>query len=131
MVDTSDVINSILYSVKKQLGIDPEYVHFDPDLIICINSVLMILAQVGIVKDGTKIEDESTTWENVLEDKTNLEGIKSYTYLKVKMLFDPPQNSSIQNAINEQIREFEWRLYSFTDPIGTNKNMFDGTEESN
>ena len=39
-----------------------------------------------------------------------MNSVKSYIYLKVRLLFDPPLNSSIIEAIQQSIRELEWRL---------------------
>ena len=102
---------SILKSIKKMLGITEEYTHFDTDIIMHINSVFMILQQLGVgPSEGFFIEDDSYTWEDYLEDHTQLHAVKSYIYLKVRLLFDPPSNSSHINAIDKQISEFEWRL---------------------
>ena len=102
---------SILTSIKKLLGITEDYQHFDQDLIMHINAVLMTLTQIGVGPvGGMLITDDSTTWEEFAGEVTDLGGIQSYVYLKVKLLFDPPQTSSVTEAINRQINELEWRL---------------------
>ena len=102
---------SILTSVKKMLGIAKEYEHFDSDLIMHINSVLMILSQLGIGPvEGFLIEDETASWSDFIPKGKNLELVKSYMYLKVRLLFDPPLSSSVLEAMNRMINEFEWRL---------------------
>lgn len=102
---------SILTSIKKLLGITEDYQHFDQDLIMHINAVLMTLTQIGVGPvGGMLITDDSTTWEEFAGEVTDLGGIQSYVYLKVKLLFDPPQTSSVAEAINRQINELEWRL---------------------
>ena len=102
---------SILTSIKRLLGITEDYQHFDQDLIMHINSVLMTLTQIGVGPvGGMLITDDSTTWEEFAGEVTDLGGIQSYVYLKVKLLFDPPQTSSVTEAINRQINELEWRL---------------------
>lgn len=104
-------MESILNDIKKLLGIDPEYTVFDTDIIIHINSVFMILNQLGVGPDGGyKIVDSSNTWTEFTQDNLLIESVKSYIYLKVRMMFDPPQNSSYMNAIQSQIQELEWRL---------------------
>lgn len=104
-------MDSILTSVKKQLGITEEYEHFDADIIMHINSVLMILTQMGVgPKNGFFIEDNTAIWDDFLQDDTQLEGVKSYVGLKVRLLFDPPASSSIMEAMNRMISELEWRL---------------------
>jgi hypothetical protein len=101
---------SILTSIKKLLGIAEDYKHFDADIIMHINSVFMILMQLGLgPKDGFSISDDSATWSDFIGDKKWLEAIKSYVYLRVRLLFDPPQNGTLMNAMEKQIAEFEWR----------------------
>mgnify|MGYP001190343655 CR=1 FL=1 len=103
-------MGSILDDVKKVLGLDTEYTVFDKDLIIHINTVFMILNQIGVgPHDGFTINDNSTTLtEYVNDDK--LEAIKTYIYLRVRLLFDPPTNSFLITAMESQMREIEWRL---------------------
>lgn len=105
-------MESILTSIKKLLGIATEYKHFDDDLIIHINSVLMTLTQLGVgPKEGYSIASEYETWGNFLpDDQKDLHAIKTYVYMKVKLLFDPPMNSTVMEAMNRQINEIEWRI---------------------
>ena len=101
---------SILNSIKKLLGITADYEHFDADIIMHINSVFMILMQLGIgPSEGFSISDDSSTWNDFLSDATWFESVKSYMYLRVRLLFDPPQNGTLMNSIEKQIDEFEWR----------------------
>lgn len=101
---------SILTSIKKLLGITADYKHFDTDIIMHINSVFMILMQFGLgPEDGFSISDDSATWSDFIVDKKWLEAVKSYVYLRVRLLFDPPQNGTLMNAMEKQIAEFEWR----------------------
>lgn len=102
---------SILNSIKKMLGPTEEYTHFDPDIIMHINSVFMILNQMGVGPDKAySISDDEDTWSDFMPEDELLHSVKSYIYLKVKMLFDPPSSSSIMQSMNEQIKELEWRL---------------------
>ena len=105
-------MESILTSIKKLIGITEDYKHFDTDLIIHINSVFMILSQIGIgPSDGFSISDETTTWEDFLpSDNKNFEAVKTYIYLKTRLIFDPPQSSYTMEAIKQTISELEWRL---------------------
>lgn len=104
-------MDSILTSIKKLLGIAEEYNHFDGDLIMHINSVFSILTQLGVgPSEGFYIEDDSTTWNEFTNDVKTLNEVKSYMYLKVKSLFDPPLSSSVMESMNRSISEFEWRL---------------------
>ena len=105
-------MDSILTSIKKLLGISEEYNHFDPDIIIHINSVFLALKQIGIgPEEGFSISDEFATWDDFLpEGNTNLEAVKSYIHIKVRMLFDPPASSVVMEAMNRMANEIEWRL---------------------
>lgn len=104
--------DSILNSVKLQLGILPEYTVFDQQLILAINTAFSILHQLGVgPKDGYAIEDESNTWDEVVT-KQSLNMVKSYVFLKVKLLFDPPATSFVLDAYNKQLAEMEWRINS-------------------
>ena len=105
-------MDSILTSIKKLLGITAEYKQFDPDLIIHINSVFLILKQLGIgPEQGFSISGEYETWDQFLpEGSTNFEAVKSYMYIKVKLLFDPPTSSAVMEAMNRIASEYEWRL---------------------
>lgn len=109
-------MDSILTSIKKLLGIAEEYDHFDADLIMHINSVLMILTQLGVgPSNGFMIEDESATWNSFVPDSDMLAMVKSYMFMKVKLLFDPPLGSAVMESYNRQISEFEWRLNAAVD----------------
>lgn len=103
---------SILNTVKKAVGVMPDYTVFDDTLIMHINSVFMTLTQVGVgPKQGFRIEDSSAEWSSFLsDDYENFESVKSYICLKVRLLFDPPSSSTHMQCIESQIKEFEWRL---------------------
>lgn len=111
-------MESILTSTKKLLGITEEYTHFDADLIMHINSVFTILAQLGVgPKEGFRIEDELATWNDFLQtESVLLDSVKSYMYLKVKLVFDPPLSGTVMEAYNRMISELEWRLNVTVDP---------------
>lgn len=104
-------MESILTSIKKLLGIEEEYIQFDDDIIMHINSVFLNLTQLGVGPvDGFFIEDDTATWDDFIGDDTQLQAVKTYMYLKVKLLFDPPLSSSVIESINRMISELEWRL---------------------
>lgn len=116
--------DSILTSIKKLLGINEEYEHFDQDIIIHINSVFMTLKQIGIgPSEGFMIRDKSSTWNDFLNTgasvirfdgrqnvKMDLGALQSYVYIKVKLIFDPPPNSFTIESLNKVANEYEWRL---------------------
>lgn len=102
---------SILLSIKQSLGLDKEYTPFDPDVIMHINSVFMVLNQLGVgPEDGFVIEDDTSMWNEYLTNPKELQGVRTYIYLKVKLIFDPPLNSSVLESMKQSINEFEWRL---------------------
>ena len=117
---------SILTSTKKILGIEESYTAFDPDIIMHINTVFAVLTQVGIGPvAGFAIEDSTATWDAFLGTDPLLNSVKTYVYLRVRLLFDPPATSFAIEAMKEQIKEIEWRLNAYreetawVDPTGT------------
>lgn len=109
---------SILTSTKKLLGIDSEYTHFDSDLIMHINSVFSILTQMGVgPPDGYSIEGASEKWSEFITDKSCLQLVKSYVYQKVRLMFDLPTSSAAIESINQQIKEYEFRLFVAADSV--------------
>lgn len=104
-------MESILTSIKKLLGIDEEYTQFDSDIIMHINSVFMILNQLGVGPEkGFSIQNSESVWTDFIPSGSNLEAVKTYMHLKVKLMFDPPSSSAVMEAINRTIAELEWRL---------------------
>lgn len=105
-------MDSILQSVKKDLGIAPEYEHFDDELIMLINTVFSVLTQIGVgPENGFRISDDSSVWSDFIDsDSNNLEFVKTYVSKRVKLLFDPPYNSSVTQSLQERINELEWRI---------------------
>lgn len=103
--------NSILTSTKKILGLDESYTAFDLDVITHINSVFTTLHQLGIGPvEGFMIEDSAPIWADFLGDDPRLNAVKTYVYLRVRLLFDPPATSFTITAFEKQIQELEWRL---------------------
>lgn len=129
MVIGGDQMNdsSILSSVKKMLGLDDTYTEFDTDLIIHINTALAVLAQLGVGPDeGFAIDSKIQTWDEFV-DNARLNNVKTYVYMKVKLIFDPPQNSSAKDAMEKMISEMEWRL---TVQAENEKTSFDAESEA-
>jgi hypothetical protein len=107
---------SILTSTKKLLGIDESYTHFDADVIISINSCLATLNQIGIgPSEGFSIEDSSAEWEDFVGEDTRMNLVRSYVYMKTRVVFDPPATSFVLTALQDQIKEAEWRLNMFSE----------------
>lgn len=104
-------MDSILNSIKKLLGIEAEYEHFDTDIIIHINTIFLTLNQLGVGPEaGYAIRGKEEQWLAYTSDMLWVEAIKTYIYLKVRLIFDPPTNSFLIEAMNKQIAELEWRL---------------------
>jgi hypothetical protein len=102
---------SILTSTKKMLGLSENYDVFDQDIIICINSAFSTLHQLGIGPlPGFYIQDDHTEWPEYTLDDPRFNSVKAYVYLRVRLLFDPPQTSFHLAAMQEQAKELEWRL---------------------
>lgn len=105
-------MESILTSIKKLLLIPEDHTEFDTDVIIHINSVLMTLTQLGVgPSEGFYIEDATAIWDDFISDPAKLQAVKTYIYLKVKILFDSnSMGSATLAAYERQISELEWRL---------------------
>ena len=106
-------MESILTSIKKQLGYEKDDTGFDEEIIVHINSVLMDLAQLGVgPAEGFEIEDETSTWQDFLgDDVKKLSGVKTYIYMRVKLIFDSAtMSSALIESYNKQCERFEWRL---------------------
>lgn len=109
-------MESILTSIKKLLGITEEYEHFDQDLIIHINSVFATLTQIGVgPADGFSISDKSSEWTDFIGDVKTIENVKTYIYIKIKLVFDPPTSSSVIEVYKEEAKQLEWRLNTACD----------------
>lgn len=105
--------DSILNSVKKVLGIPKELDAFDEDILMNINSVFSILYQIGVQSsnDTYRIEDAEANWSDFFEEQTLCDMIKTYTYIKVRILFDPPTSSFVLESLKTQAQELEWRIH--------------------
>lgn len=121
MPDSVD--NSILNFVKRDLGIVPEYTHFDPVIIGHINTALSILTQLGVgPSSGFSISDATAVWTDFIPANPKLELIKSYVSKKVKQLFDPPTTGPLSEAHNKVLDELVWRINVIVDPGEENQN---------
>lgn len=110
--------NSILDSIKKLLGIDANYDVFDMDVILHINSVFSTLWELNVgPKDGFSITDNTSMWTEFIGDVKKLNDVKTYVYLRVRILFDTPTTSFLLDSMQKQIDQLEWRLMIKTDPV--------------
>ena len=113
--------DSILLTVKDQIGIDRKNTDFDRDLILCINAILFILFQEGLLKENYEIYDENPTWLDILvEDNSRiaLNVMIKWVGLRVRLMFDPPTSSVLQQALKEQAAELEWRGFITNNYVG-------------
>lgn len=103
--------DSILQSIKKLLGIDSNYNVFDTDIMIAINSVFMVLNQLGVGPSKCySIAGSEESWTDFATSIECLSAVQPYVYLRVRMLFDPPTSGVLREAMERQITEYEWRL---------------------
>lgn len=108
---------SILDTVKKVIGFDSDYTAFDIDIIMHINSVFATLHQLGVgPADGFSITDYNSKWQDFIGETPNIQSVKTYVCLKVRLIFDPPTTSFGITAFEKQAEEIEWRLRVVTDP---------------
>ena len=112
-----DENSNILNTVKRAIGVLEDYTPFDVQILMHINSCFTILNQLGVGPKQLFIADQSSSWSDFLVgDSDKLELVKTYIYLKVKLLFDPPSSSFVQESMLKQAQEYEWRLNVFVDP---------------
>lgn len=110
-------MKNILNSVKGVLGITEDYTHFDQQLLMHINSVFTILNQLGVGPVKGFIADDKSDWDDFFkDDELQQELVKSYVYIKVRLLFDPPTSSFVLESLQKQANEYEWRLNVLVDP---------------
>lgn len=113
--------DSILQTVKDQIGIDRKNVDFDRDLIMCINPILYILYQEGLTDDNYEIQDDTATWDQILLDERTPEALNvmvKWVGLRTKILFDPPTSSTLLQALKESAAELEWRAFITNNYVG-------------
>lgn len=118
---------SILISIKKKLNVDASYTIFDQDIIMHINGVFSILNQLGVGPiTGFAIEDDSAAWDDLMLPLNQLSLVKSFIYLKTRLLFDPPGTSFHINAVEALIAEYEWRLRELREATIPSESDVDG-----
>lgn len=109
-------MESILITIKSLLGIASEYKHFDDQIKTYINDAFMSLSHLGVGPENPfVVTSEMDTWVDAFGEGVNVEKIKAYVGLKVRIIFDPPATSFVLEAMNRQINEMEWRLNSMFD----------------
>lgn len=102
---------SILNTIKVMLNIEDDCDAFDTEIVTYINSALFTLSQLGIgPEEGFSITGPNEVWSDCIHSSMNLTAVQTFVKLKVQLLFDPPSNSFVVDAINKQIDELTWRL---------------------
>lgn len=108
---------SILNDIKKQLGPSEDYTYFDDQIMLHINTFLNRLTQLGVGTRGFSISSADSKWSDFLGDTLpNLQGVKTYLYCRVKLVFDPPQSSFVAAELEKAWKELEWTLNVEVDP---------------
>lgn len=111
------MLKSILLTVRSALGIEADYDGFDADILIGINTAIFELNQMGVGPDaGFTVLGQDETWDDLFNSVGNLEAVKQYVILSVRMVFDPPGTSFLINAIDKKLEELGWRLREQVDP---------------
>lgn len=111
-------MESILTTIKKMLGVDEADTNFDIDIIVHINTALMRLNQLGVGPvGGFSISDKTKTWTEYLGTRIDIEAVKSYIYIRVKLVFDPPTSSTLLEALDSTKKELEWCLGVQVEPV--------------
>ena len=119
-------MESILNSIKQMLNVNVDDTNFDIDIIIHINSVFSTLKQLGVgPEEKFRIIDDKPIWSDFTGEDYDYDDVKTYVYLKVKKIFDPPTSSVVMKAMDEEIDELEWRL----NVTASNKKMEDEEED--
>lgn len=105
------LMGSILNEIKKPLGLEADYTAFDTDIIMFINTAISTLTQIGVGSSaGFSIKDAADDWPDFIGDATDLEDVKTYIYLKVRLVFDPPAVAAVLEAFNKTVSELEFRI---------------------
>lgn len=113
-------IPSVLGSIRKKLGAEDDYVHFDSDILTVINASFLTLYQIGFERNRgpIRIDDDTTTWDEII-DVDRYAWVKDYIWISVKLVFDPPSSSSVMEILKETKAEYEWRLWIQKDMEGS------------
>lgn len=118
--------NSILDSTKKLLSIPLESDYFDHDVLTYINSAFSTLKQLGAkIPSDFYVSDSTSNWDDIGGNPDVIPHIRSYVYLKVRMIFDPP-TGGVKEAYDNQIKELEWRINSEDDIHNKGENPISG-----
>lgn len=112
---------SILATIKKMLGLAEDYEAFDQEIIVFINGAILAANQIGVGTEGFVVMGPGDTWGDFISDKTALESVKQYIYMRVRLAFDPPANSFVVNSFEKQLDEMTWRLNVQAEAVASNE----------
>lgn len=105
------MVDSILDDTKQVCGIEPDYTHYDLDIMMHINSVFATLNQLGVgPDDGFEITGNTEVWDDFIAGNKKFNSVRTYVVMKVRSIFDPPTTSFAIGAMEKQLQELEWRL---------------------
>lgn len=111
-------MESILTSIKQMIGIEEAVTAFDAEIIMYINTVFFTLNQLGVgPSDCYMISSKDQIWNDFLEGRTDLEAVKTYMSIKIRIMFDPPSSSFILESLERLAIQHEWRILTQVDPI--------------
>lgn len=106
---------NILTTTKKMLGLSSTDSSFNDDILVCINSSVANLSQLGVaIEEGIEVTS-NTTYNNITTNTVLISMIKPFIYIQTRLLFDPPSSSSVMESLKSQLKELEWRLYTWRD----------------
>lgn len=110
------------------MGVSVDDDAFDDELIMIVNGIFMTLQQIGVGSQNTlfHIEDNSSTWSDYLENPTELPMVQTYTAIRTRLVFDPPQSSTLEQALRQEVAEYEWRLNVKVDDYHVEEDSNDG-----
>ena len=111
------MVESILDSIKQMHGVDKSDKSFDQELIMFTNGALMVMTQLGVgPTEGFRITSPAETWSDFLGSRTDVDLVFTDVYHRVRLAFDPPQNSFLVSSIKDQISECDWRIEAWRVP---------------
>ena len=105
------MMDSILNTIKLKIGYEPDYTPFDTEITDLINTALRRANQLGVGKPNFIITGPDETWQDFLGDNVLLfADVKTYIYIYVKLIHDPPSNSFLITNLKDEMSELEWRM---------------------
>lgn len=102
-------MDSILDTLLQLLNDDPDAPAYKLDVMTFANGVFGRLKNLGIgPKEGFYITDSGDSWDDFMDEGPERAAVQTYMFMKVKLIFDPPQNSTVLQSYERLVNEFEW-----------------------